>query len=147
MDQRIRILVIVYQDDDREKLQYLLEEKEYTVDQALCRAEALKKIGQKAFDLVLAEIPVPDMDGVEMLRHIREVNPTTSLVVMGGDIALEAAIETWRCDISGYVSRPFDDPDEVLAAVTCGLTDHSKMRASKISGIPVMVDDEKGHEV
>ena len=145
MDERSRILVVDHGKAECDALRYLLEGEGYEVDQALCGTEALSKIEQEQFDLILAEIPVPDMDGLEMLWRIREANPNAVVIVMGGYVAFEAAIEAWRYDVSGYVSSHFDDPDKVLAAVTSGLADRREMMVSAtIPGVPVPPRGEKG---
>ena len=126
MDGGVHILVVDGEEIEGDELRYLLEGEGYAVDQALCGAEALSKIEQERFDLVLAEIPVPDMDGLELIRDIREADHDIVEIVMGDHLPLGAAIEVWRCDVSGYVSRPLDDPDGVLAAVANGLADRER---------------------
>lgn len=126
MDSRSHILVIDDKETEGNELRYLLEGEGYAVDQALCGTEALSKIEQKSFDLVLAEIPVPDMDGLELIQHIREANHDVVEIVIGDHLSLEAAIEAWRYDVSGYIPQPLDDPDEVLAAVAGGLADRDR---------------------
>ncbi|MBN1582076.1 MAG: response regulator [Anaerolineae bacterium] len=123
MDKRAHILVIDGQEIEGDELRYLLEGEGYAVDRAASGTEALSKIEQERFDLVLAEIPVPDMDGPELIRDIREADHNVVEIVMGDHLSLEAAIEAWNCEISGYVPQPLNDPDEVLAAVSGGLAD------------------------
>jgi DNA-binding NtrC family response regulator len=135
---------MVCEQTECKELRYLLEGEGYEVDRALCGTEALSRIEQEPFDVILIEIPAPDIDGVTMLRRIRETEPNAAMIVMGGYVALEAAIEAWQCDISGYLSRPFDEPDEVLAAVTCGLADHNEMMIpATIRGVPVALDGDR----
>jgi two-component system response regulator HydG len=126
MDKKTHILVIDDQETEGDELRYLLEGEGYAVDRALCGTEALSKIEQEQFDLVLAEIPVPDMDGLELIQHIRETDRDVVEIVIGDHLSLETAIEAWRSDVSGYVPRPLDDPDEVLAAVSGGLADRKQ---------------------
>jgi len=128
MDGRAHILVVDGKEIEGDELRYLLEGEGYAVDQALCGTEALSKIEQERFDLVLAEIPVPDMDGLELIRHIRGADHDVVEIVMGDHLSLEAAIEAWRCDVSGYIPQPLDDPDRVLAAVASGLADRRELK-------------------
>jgi DNA-binding NtrC family response regulator len=109
MDGGTHILVVDGQEIEGGEVRYLLESEGYIVDQARCGAEALSKIERERFDLVLAEIPVPDMDGLELVRDIREADRDIVEIVMGDHLSLEAAIEAWK--------------DEVLAAVAGGLTE------------------------
>jgi DNA-binding NtrC family response regulator len=127
MDGGGHILVVDDKKLEGHELRCLLEGEGYAVDQAFCGAEALSKIEQERFDLVLTEIPVPDVDGVGLIRDIREADRDIVEIVMGDHLPLEAAIAAWRCDILGYVPRPLDDPEGVLAAVASGLA-HRKLR-------------------
>ena len=128
MDEGVHILVVDGEEIEGDELRYLLEGEGYAVDRALCGAEALSKIEQERFDLVLTEIPVPDMDGLELIRDIREADHDVVEIVMGDHLSLEAAIEAWRCDVSEYLPRPLDDPDGVLAAVASGLADRRGLK-------------------
>jgi DNA-binding NtrC family response regulator len=128
MDGRAHILVVDAEKVECDELRYLLEGEGYEVDQALCGADALSKIEQEEFDLILAQISMPGTDGLDMLRHIREADQEVVEIVMGDHFALEAAIEAWRYDVSGYVPQPLDDPDRVLAAVASGLADRRELK-------------------
>jgi two-component system NtrC family response regulator len=126
MDEKARILVV---DDEKgmcEFLHYLLEGEGYEVEEAHSGAEALDRIKDKAYQLVLADIKMPGIDGLEMLRRIREANEETVVIVMTGYSSLETAIKAIKYDASDYLTKPFDDPDAVLAAVERGLADRQE---------------------
>ena len=126
MDEKARILVV---DDEKgmcEFLHYLLEGEGYEVEEAHSGAEALDKIRDKSYQLVLADIKMPGIDGLEMLRRIREANEETVVIVMTGYSSLETAIKAIKYDASDYLTKPFDDPDAVLAAVERGLADRQE---------------------
>jgi DNA-binding NtrC family response regulator len=127
MEKRAHILVIDEKEIEGDELCYLLEGKGYTVDRARCGTEALSKIELERFDLVLADIPVPDMDGLELIRHIREADHDVVEILVGNHLSMEAAIEAWKSDVSAYVPQPLEDPDETLAAVAGGLADRKQM--------------------
>ena len=130
MAERAHILLVDGEKIEGDELRYLLESEGYEVDQALCGTEALSKVKREQFDLVLAEILLPDMDGLELIRYLREADQNVVEIVMGDHLSLETAIEAWRCDVLAYVTRPLDDPEEVLAAVASGLADHREPRGS-----------------
>jgi len=104
-----------------EFLQYLLEGEGYEVDVAHSGDQALAKVKESSFHLVLADIKMPGIDGLEMLRHMREADENTVVIVMTGYSSLETAIKAIKYDASDYLTKPFDDPDAVLAAVERGL--------------------------
>jgi two-component system NtrC family response regulator len=126
MGEKARILVV---DDEKgmcEFLHYLLEGEGYEVDQAHSGVEALAKIEETSFDLILADIKMPGIDGLEMLRRIRQASEETVVIVMTGYSSLETAIKAIKYDASDYLTKPFDDPDAVLAAVERGLQDRQE---------------------
>jgi two-component system, NtrC family, response regulator len=121
MAAKARILVVDDEEGMCEFLQYLLEGEGYEVDVAHSGDQALAKVKDTSFDLVLADIRMPGIDGLEMLRHMREADETTVVIVMTGYSSLETAIKAIKYDASDYLTKPFDDPDAVLAAVERGL--------------------------
>jgi DNA-binding NtrC family response regulator len=121
MAAKARILVVDDEEGMCEFLQYLLEGEGYEVDVAHSGDGALDKVKNSAFDLILADIKMPGIDGLEMLRHMRETDENTIVIVMTGYSSLETAIKAIKYDASDYLTKPFDDPDAVLAAVERGL--------------------------
>jgi two-component system NtrC family response regulator len=112
-------------DDERgmcEFLRFLLQEEGYEVDVAHSGVQALEKVTQDKFQLILADIKMPGLDGLEMLRRLREADQDTVVIVMTGYSSLDSAIKAIKYDASDYLTKPFDDPDAVLAAVERGLS-------------------------
>jgi DNA-binding NtrC family response regulator len=119
---KARILVV---DDERgmcEFLRFLLQEEGYDVDIAHSGTQALEKVQESKFELILADIKMPGLDGLEMLRKLREADEDTVVIVMTGYSSLDSAIKAIKYDASDYLTKPFDDPDAVLAAVERGLS-------------------------
>jgi len=104
-----------------EFLRFLLQEEGYEVDVAHRGEEALEKVRESKFDLILADIKMPGLDGLEMLRKLRDAEKDTVVIVMTGYSSLDSAIKAIKYDASDYLTKPFDDPDAVLAAVERGL--------------------------
>lgn len=121
MAAKARILVVDDEEGMCEFLQYLLEGEGYEVDVAHSGDQALDKVKNTSFNLILADIKMPGIDGLEMLRHMREADENTVVIVMTGYSSLETAIKAIKYDASDYLTKPFDDPDAVLAAVERGL--------------------------
>ena len=122
MTAKARILVV---DDERgmcEFLRFLLQEEGYEVDVAHSGDQALAKVSESKFELILADIKMPGLDGLEMLRELREADEDTVVIVMTGYSSLDSAIKAIKYDASDYLTKPFDDPDAVLAAVERGLS-------------------------
>ena len=127
MEEKVRIMVV---DDEKgmcDFLRYLLEGEGYYVDHANSGIEALAKLEQGPFHLVLADIKMPGMDGLEMLRRIKEIDENIVVIVMTGYSSLETAIKAIKYNAHNYLTKPFDDPDAVLAAVENGLAERKEV--------------------
>jgi DNA-binding NtrC family response regulator len=82
---------------------------------------------QSTFQLVLADIKMPGMDGLEMLRRIKEIDEDIIVIVMTGYSSLETAIKAIKYNAHNYLTKPFDDPDAVLAAIENGLSERKEL--------------------
>lgn len=126
MAEKARIMIVDDEKGMRDFLRYLLEGEGYHVAHAANGAEALTKLKQDSTDLILADIKMPGMDGLEMLRQIKEIDPNIVVIVMTGYSSLETAIKAIKYNAHNYLTKPFDDPDAVLAAVENGLVERDE---------------------
>jgi DNA-binding response OmpR family regulator len=110
-------LVIESQDLARDSLCEFLRDEEYEVHEAPSGLAAMRLIVKVPFDVVLAELMLPNAQGVMMLKRVREAAPHSRLIVMTADTAVETL-----CEITGlgahYVQKPilFDDIVAALRA-------------------------------
>ncbi len=105
-----RILVI---DDDRAVVRLLvvrLEEEGYTVLSAATSDEGLKLVTVFTPDLVLLDMGLPDMSGLEVLKRIRVINPTLPVIVVTGNTDPQRAREALELGAVAYIDKPFDVP-------------------------------------
>jgi two-component system NtrC family response regulator len=123
MEEKARILVVDDEVGMCDFLRYLLEGEGYAVDDANSAPDSLAILAETSYDLVLADIKMPGMDGLEMLRQIKELDERTVVIVMTGYSSLETAIKAIKYNAHNYLTKPFDDPDAVLAAVENGLAE------------------------
>ena len=104
--------------DDEESIHLLyreeFEDEGYTVHSALTGVTALQKLKIVSPDLIILDISMPGMDGIEVLRRIKEVNPKTKVI-------LSSAYHEYKQDISAWASDDYiiksSDLDELKAAV------------------------------
>lgn len=85
----------------------ILSPEGYAVDTALNGKEAIGKMGKNGFDLVITDINMPDMDGIELLRWIRNSKPETGVVVITGFPSQESIKEALSLRILDYLPKPF----------------------------------------
>ena len=93
----------------------ILKKKGYRVDQATSKAEALEKIDQREYRLVLLDLKMPGVKGLELLEAIRTVQPQARVIIITGYASIETAVQTARMGAVDYVPKPFT-PDEIRSA-------------------------------
>jgi len=101
-------------------LQMILNEAGYDVDVALNGGSALDTFNQQDIDLLIADLRLPDMDGMEVIRQVKERRPDTGIVVITGYSSVNSAQEAIKLGASDYLSKPFSD-DEIKKAVGSAL--------------------------
>ncbi len=111
-----RILVV---DDEMivcESCQRILEEEGYEVEIALGGKEAFKKMKESHFDMVITDLKMPEIDGMEVLRTVRREYPDTIIIMITGFSTVETAVEAMKLGAFDYIPKPFT-PDEVSIIV------------------------------
>lgn len=88
----------------------------YKVKSVLSGKEGLELLEKEPFDLILLDIKMPDMDGIEVLKIIKERCPETKVVMITGYSAVETAVKSLKLGAFNYIEKPFD-PDTLLNAV------------------------------
>ncbi len=106
--------VLVVDDDSLMKdfLQEALVRSDYSVDLASTGEEALKKIKDKDYDIILSDIRMPNMSGMELLKATREYLPDAKVVMMTAYGTVENAVEAMKLGAFDYVMKPFS-ADEI----------------------------------
>ncbi len=103
----VHILVV---DDDpavRDVLSEGLSSSGYRCDTAQDGAEALRKVQDDSFQLVVSDIDMPEMDGMQLLQEIKKVRPDTEIIMVTGVLDVETAIQSMRLGASDYLTKPF----------------------------------------
>jgi len=95
----------------------VLKEKGLRARTASSAEEALEMLEQGGFACVLADKNMPGMDGIEMLRRVREAQPHCAFIVMTAYASTESAIEALRLGAVDYLQKPFDDLDVVAQRI------------------------------
>ncbi len=105
-----KILIIEDEAAIRRVLTKILSEesKDYNVEEAEDGLEGINKIKEEDYDLVLCDIKMPKMDGVEVLEAARKLKPETPMVMISGHGDLDTAVNTMRLGAFDYISKPPD---------------------------------------
>ena len=91
-------------------------EDNYDVTITMSGREGLDRLLQEDFDLVIVDLKMPDMDGMELVKIIKQKMPNTEVVIMTGYSTVETAVEGMKLGAAEFISKPFT-PDEMLTAV------------------------------
>ena len=107
MDRKMRLMIV---DDElivREALFNWFEKYGHDVDTAASGAQALEKLSQKPFQLLFVDIKMPGMDGLELLKKVKEDYPGTLVVIITAYGSIESAVKAMRTGASDYLLKPF----------------------------------------
>jgi len=94
-----------------------LEVLQLETDTATNGEEALAKLKEKEFGLILLDIRMPGMDGMEVLRQVREIRPDIRIIMISAYGTIEVAVEAMKLGAVDFIQKPFS-PEEVRALVS-----------------------------
>jgi two-component system, NtrC family, response regulator PilR len=102
-----RILVVDDEESMRQLLEIALGKEGYRIALAESGKKATELFDKSSYDLVISDIKMPDMSGVEVLRHIKETDPTIPVIMMTAYASAETAVEALRLGAYDYLTKPF----------------------------------------
>lgn len=103
----IRVLVVDDELSMREFISILLEREGYQAVSAANAGEALEQLRSGMFDLVISDVQMPGLNGIELLSRIKESAPETAVLMMTAFSAAEQAVEAMKLGAYDYISKPF----------------------------------------
>ena len=103
-----RILVVDDEPMMADSLRQNLAEEGYTVDTAANGAEAIELFDRGGHHLAVCDLQLPDMDGLEVLRHMKDARPATEVIVVTGYGTVARAVEATKAGAFYFVEKPFD---------------------------------------
>jgi DNA-binding NtrC family response regulator len=109
MAKKYNLLIV----DDEEPLRVLLESElaeseEFAVDTASDGGEAINKIQAKVYDLLLLDIRMPRVSGIEVLKFVQEYSPTTQVIILTNYADVKTAIQTIKMGAYDFLAKPYD---------------------------------------
>jgi two-component system NtrC family response regulator len=112
----LRVLVIDDENVICDACHLVLCEKGHTVDRCTTGKSGLLAMERGAYDVILLDMKLPDIDGMEILETIRAEMPGSYVIVMTGYSTLSNAVQAMKMGASEYLAKPFTD-DELIDAV------------------------------
>lgn len=113
---KCRILLV---DDEKTMVKYLskrLIKKGFEISIAYNGMEALEQMQAADFDVVLLDVLMPGMNGIDTLREIKKMKPRTEVIMLTGHASVEVGIEGMKAGAFNYIMKPFD-PNELVAEI------------------------------
>jgi len=115
-----KVLVIDDEDIVRISCSRTLAPVGFEVRLARNGVEGLKILEEGPFDLVLTDLKMPDMDGIEVLRRIKEGWPAVEVIIITGYQTVDTAVKSIKLGAFDYIEKPFT-PDALITAVSKAL--------------------------
>lgn len=125
------ILIVDDEKAIRKSLREILEYEKYTVDEAADGAEAIEKIKDIAYDLVLCDIKMPKFDGMEVLENSLAANPDLPFIMISGHGTVDTAVEAVKKGAYDYISKP-PDLNRLLISLRNALDKQSLVTQTKV---------------
>jgi len=111
-----QILLLEDEDSVAKGLQMILEEEGYrAVDLAMSGRGALDRFHRKEVDLLIADLRLPDIDGLEVIKQVKHDRPDTSVIVITGYSTVDSAVTAMKLGVKDYLSKPFSEEEFVSA--------------------------------
>ena len=117
-------------------LQMVMNEVGYQVDLASTGEAALSTFGKDDFDLVVADLRLPDIDGMEVIERVKQIHPKTKVIIITGFPSVSSAVKAVKMGVSDYLRKPFTS-DEFLKAIV------DAMKEEKRSMEEIITETEK----
>ena len=105
------ILVMEDEPSVAQGLQMVLHEEGYNVDVAMNGGSALDTFDKKGFDLLVADLRLPDIDGMEVIRRVKQKKPDTGVIVITGYASVSSSVEAMKLGVYDYLPKPFTDEE------------------------------------
>jgi len=106
--ERPRILVV---DDEKiicELIERTLERNNYDVEIARNGKTALEKVKESVFDILITDVKMPKISGMDVLKEIKKANPIIEVIVITGYPTIELAVEAIKIGAYDFITKPFD---------------------------------------
>jgi two-component system, NtrC family, nitrogen regulation response regulator NtrX len=139
------ILIIDDEKAIRKTLSEILSYEGYKIDEAGDGEEGFRKFREKEYDVILCDIKMPKMDGIEFLEKAKEANPDLPIIMISGHGTIETAVEAVKKGAYDYISKP-PDLNRLLITIRnamdkTSLVAETKVLKRKVSKVQDMIGD------
>ncbi|MBW1975734.1 MAG: response regulator [Deltaproteobacteria bacterium] len=132
---KIRLLIVDDEKDFTDSLAERLEFRDFDVSKAYSGEEAVGMVKEYNYDVVILDVAMPGMDGVQTLREIKNLKPLTEVIMLTGHATVETAIEGMKLGAYDYLLKPTEIDDlvtKVQAAYSRKAEQEDRIRKAKM---------------
>jgi two-component system response regulator AtoC len=108
-----RVLIVDDEANMLHMLKTILSKEGYEIDTATNGKEGIEKIEGNAFDTILCDLRMPDLDGLSLLKVLKEKQISSTIIMMSAYGTVDLALEAMKCGAYDYISKPIK-PDEII---------------------------------
>jgi DNA-binding NtrC family response regulator len=137
------VLIVEDHDQLREQLGRFYQEEGYRVTTAASGEEALDKLAQEKFAIVVSDVKMPGIDGFQLARHIREKSSDTDIILITAFGNIKQAVEAMKLGASDYITKPFQP--EAIRLVSSKLIERRRL-LQEVRELRERVQDEHKFE-
>ncbi len=101
------ILVVDDEVSVNNNIRKILEKSGFQVDQAITKDEAIERINEQSYKLVLLDLRMPGVSGLDLLKTISKTQPSARVIIITGYASIETAVQTARIGVVDYLPKPF----------------------------------------
>ena len=113
-------------------LKMILNEQGYTVDLEGTGHGAMDAMGRQDYDLLMADLRLPDIDGMQVVKQVKETRPETEVIVMTGYATSSLAVDAMKLGAQDFIAKPFTE-EQIKAAIKSALEQNKAKTMAEIS--------------
>jgi len=117
MKERAKILLVEDEDLSRDSLTRLLKMSGYMVKDAAAGKIALSLLSHEPFDIIITDLLLPDINGIDILKQCKEISPHTEVILITGHASAETAVKAMKEGAYDYITKPlnFDELSIIIS--------------------------------
>lgn len=132
-----KILIVDDEKNQRELISYILQKESYSTETSATAEEALNIIKSDEIDVVITDLKLPKMDGIQLLKEITNISPETSVIIITGHGSIDSAVYAIKHGAFDYITKPLKKEQIILvtkkAIERTNLLKERKFLVSRIS--------------
>ena len=132
MKDKYRVLIVDNEEEILYTLKKLLDQEAYEVETTLSAINAFEKVKSEKYHIVLVDIGMPEMDGIELLKEIKKYDALTQIIMMTGNSTMDKILSSLEYGANDYILKPFKSVENVKKVIDYSIEKLERWRQSFI---------------